>query len=159
KGSILGPLVQRFRQGELKGETRTRVAELIGAAGAPADLRILFDQALASKDPSERGALLGDLAGAARARPAQPEGDLEVLTPLVSRESAAARLAGLWKLASARPALETSATDRKAPDRTRETAIAALADLGGPESLGALAKLAGSDDGAPVRARAVAAMT
>src|SRR6185436_7051584 len=80
--------------------------ELAGQAGGPELLRKMFDQAISGgfEDRALFKALLA-LDDAARTRKAKPEGDLTDLSKLfqhadVGIRSAAARLAGAWKLQS-----------------------------------------------------------
>jgi len=152
--------------------------ELIGQAGGPAQLRQLFDQAL-SGGFSEAATVsaLNQLGEAARLRNAKPGGDLNALANLVDgraglppgpnngdaqqrvptgTQSAAAKLAGTWKLASVAPTLGKLAGDAATPVALRQASIEGLRDLGGRASITALRSLAKDKDAGIQRSAAAA---
>ncbi|WP_414662227.1 PVC-type heme-binding CxxCH protein [Horticoccus sp. 23ND18S-11] len=135
--------------------------ELIGAAGGPAELRILFDQVL-------RGELTGAVAlraftalgDAARLRSVKPAGEFTAFGDLLATKDAAMRtaaigLAGTWKLTALTPRLVTLAGDANATAADRTAALAALRDIGGPKVIAELKKLAGAASAPAVRRDAV----
>ena len=137
--------------------------ELIGQAGGPAQLRLLYDQALSGGFNDEAAArALNQLGEAARLRNAKPSGDLNELSKMIDRADSAVRapaatLAGTWKLASAAPTLGKLASDAATPVALRQASIEGLRDLGGRNSITVLRSLA-KDNDATVKRSAAAAL-
>ncbi len=146
-GQVLGKLL----------ETRTLDAsgtgpwiELIGRAGTPAQLRLIFDHAVGGTfQPEATSRALSALAEAVRQRKAFPDGDLKGLGSLLTEEHhsdavriAAFRLAVLWKdrgewISGIKPAAGAPST---AP-AVRTSAFEALRSIGGKPALAALEEL------------------
>ncbi len=157
KHSLLLPLVDRYRSGELDEEARAKVAQLIAATGTAKELRLVFDRCLETPSPGERATLLDHLMAAARTRRIKPSGGLEPLIELILDEPAAMSLAGLWQLEAARPLLEQVAQDNSHTVAARQRAISALAALGS-RSLPAMAHVAQTDRNGSIQAAAIAAI-
>ena len=157
--SLLRPLIDRFRQGDLDEQHRARVASLIAAAGAPADLRLLLEGALDDQPTGQRSTLLDLLLTAAEERELAPAGDLAGITALFDAEPAAIALAGNWQLAAAGPALGEIAQDNSRDEQSRRVAILALAKLADYDAAQTLAGLAESDPSHGIRAVAIAGLT
>jgi putative heme-binding domain-containing protein len=136
--------------------------ELIGQAGGPELLRKLFDQIVTGgfEERAEFKAL-NALEEAARIRKVTPPGDLLELAivldrPSVGIRSAAARLAGAWKLQSQAPALVKMAREKENPLDLRVSCVDALRETGGEGVAKALREL--TDGGQPDRIRRHAAV-
>ncbi len=126
--------------------------ELIGSAGGPAELRLLFDR-VTSAGLDEPAALraLAALTEAARLRSAKPYGDLTALRAQLTAPSGAVRvaalkLAGAWKLAALSPQLVGAAGAAGTPAPERAAAFAALRDIGGAGVIKELQRLAADGD-------------
>ena len=147
--------------------------DLIGSAGGPRELRLLFDQVvrgeLAAPVALRAFAALGD---AGRLRGVKPPGDLTALQrfwggrtavsaaagpPGEPLRSAALQLAGIWKLATLTPQLVNVATANATPATTRAAAFAALRDIGGRPVIAELKKI--SAGGPPLAIRREAVLT
>jgi putative heme-binding domain-containing protein len=131
--------------------------ELIGSAGGPAELRLLFDH-VSRGDFAEPVALraIKALGEAARLRNAKPTGDLGTLRSLVAGSAPSVRLAaiqlvGAWKLGALAPTLVALAADAGTPAPARAAAFAALRDIGGAAVIAELKKLAAGDAALAVR--------
>ncbi len=137
--------------------------ELIGQAGGPAQLRLLFDQVLANGFTDEAGArALNQLAEAARLRNAKPGGNLAALAKPIKDGGDAvrissAKLAGSWKLESMAPDLHAFASDPGAPAALRHASIEGLRDMGGRNAVTALRALVKEKD-ASIRRSAAAGL-
>ncbi|MBI1368412.1 MAG: sorbosone dehydrogenase [Planctomycetes bacterium] len=159
--AALGPVVAMYTAGKIAEADRGRVLDLIAAKGGPHDLRILFDQAMAK--PDGRVTLLGALDAAAR-RGAKPEGDLKSIVTLLSdgddaTASAAATLAGRWKVESARDTLVKHAADAATSASVQAASIESLGLLGGAAGKTTLTDLAGGEHPAAVKIRAATALS
>jgi putative heme-binding domain-containing protein len=158
------PLVELVRSGKVTGERADGVLTLVAGLGGPAELGLVFDRALGPGGPGRRAALLGVLEQATRQRGVRPAGDLNRLDGLLtvggdeSDRTAAARLAGAWRLELARPGLADTARAEGTPEPLRRAAVEALAELGGPASRSALEELTSDDRTMSVRRLAVAAL-
>ncbi len=130
---------------------------------APADLKQVLDLAADAQTAAERrAALLRALAGAARLRKVQPEGDLTLVGSLLDAEQAETRiaaidLAGLWRIAPLGAKLEKIAASDEATPGTRRAALDSLAALG-EASKPALLALSAGDQAPTLRAMATAAL-
>lgn len=134
---------------------------LIGSAGGPAELRLLFDQVLRGDfDEPVQVRALAALGEAARLRRVQPTGDLSGLEGLLRAGSDAVRtaaipLAGGWRIAALVPRLVETATEASAGAAQRTAAFAALREIGGTEVIAALKAVAAGPASFPVRRDAV----
>jgi len=139
------------------------MTELIGQAGGPAQLRLMFDQVLSGGFTDEAAArALNQLGEAARLRNAKPSGDLSAITTMIDRADSvvrapAAKLAGSWKLQSAAPLLGKLANDASASAALRQAAIEGLRELGGRNAITALRDLT-KDSNDTIRRSAAAAL-
>ncbi len=140
--------------------------ELIGQAGGPAQLRLLFDQALKGGfEDMAMARALNALAEAARLRNARPGGDLSPITSWLGKidrhwldvHAAAIRLVGAWKI---RTATQTLASLASRPDgfggKVQLPAIEALREIGGREAITSLRAVAKDTDASVRRAAASA---
>jgi len=122
--------------------------ELVGQAGAAAQLRQLYDQVLQNGfEESAAARALVALSEAARLRNARPMGDLSELTDLLNAQSAkiraaAIRLAGTWKLPAATPVLLRVAEASNSLAPVRQAAFDGLREIGGKEAVTGLRQLA-----------------
>jgi putative heme-binding domain-containing protein len=144
--AVVRPLVDLVRSGKA-GTTETDVLVFLATLGGPPELSLLFERATDPSRPiGERTRLLEALEQATRQRNVRPTGEWQRLLPLLdegsaSLQSAAARLAGVWKLETARPRLLELARAEKTSDAVRQAAVDSLAALGGQASIEALQKL------------------
>jgi putative heme-binding domain-containing protein len=136
--------------------------ELIGSAGGPAELRVLFDQLLRGEfsEPVTLRAITA-LSDATRLRSVKPTGDLKPLGTLLKNPHektriAALQLAGTWKLASFTPQLFEVASNVSASPAERGAAFASLREIGGSGVIARLKQLAGGN--APLNIRREAAV-
>ncbi len=132
---VVGSMVRLLTEGKIADERRTEVLQLIASLGGPAELRAVFDEAIAKKQP----ALLDALFTATQQRNVKPAGNLAGLGALVDDAQpavavAAIRLAGLWKLEAVRSKLDETLRNDKASPAARQAAADGLALLGGPAS-------------------------
>jgi putative heme-binding domain-containing protein len=138
--------------------------ELIGSAGGPPELRIVFDQLRKGEfTPPAARRSISALGEAARLRNARPVGDLvplEILlgSPDAAVKTSAIQLAGIWKLAPLVPRLVelAGAPATSAADRT--AAFAALRDIGGAPVIAALQRLGGEGSAPAVRRESVVSL-
>ena len=137
--------------------------ELVGGAGGPPELRVLFEHVLADEfPPAVRLRAMAALTDAARLRGVRPSGELAPATKLLTTPDPALRLAsirmaGAWKLAPARTALVALAGDVSLAPAERDAVFAALRELGGDAVRDDLATLAAGPAPA-IRREAVVAL-
>ncbi|MBL9203386.1 MAG: c-type cytochrome [Opitutaceae bacterium] len=135
--------------------------ELIGSAGGPPELRLLFDHVTRGElSEAATTRALTALAEAARLRAAKPTGALGGLEALLKSPNSAHRrgavtLAGAWKLAAARAPLVAIAGAETTSAADRRAAFAALREIGGAETIAALKNLMAPETAFPVRREAV----
>ncbi len=136
--------------------------ELIGQAGEPPELRLLFDQLLKDLDESASLRALAALDQAARLRNMKPSGDLEALGkhsfPSDAAHAAALRLIGTWKLSSYAKGLLAVAGNAAQPWILREAAFVALRDIGGKEAVSGLSGFISEPNDGATRRHAAAAL-
>ncbi len=159
-GEVLGQLIAQ--QGIPRDGAGPWI-ELIGAAGGPAELRLLFDR-VRGGELTESATLraLAALGDAMRLRTVKPAGDLAEFAPLLqaaqeSRRVAALQLAGAWQLRAFTPQVVQVAGNAQGSPAERRAAFAALREIGGAPVIAELKKLAGSN--APLAVRREAALT
>jgi putative heme-binding domain-containing protein len=167
--AVAGPLTQLVQGGKLPLDRRAGILELIASVGGPAELSLVFDEALSENfSPRVRAALLHRLAQTERQRKLHPTGDPARLAKLISAADdspggAALRLAaldaaGAWRVEGLRAQLlELSAALQTAAD-VRSAALLALAALGGNDSRAALTKLSSPGQTSATRAAAITAL-
>lgn len=164
--SAVGPLMKLFQSGKLPPERQGTVVEMICNRGNEQDLRVVLDKAIDPKGftPDLRLKSLGWLVDAANTRKLKPAGDLSGIAALVIGEdagkqpalqSAAIRLAAVWKDGSVGPVLAKLALDGKTAPELRQTAIEGLVAIGNADSRATLTKLLGKET--PIRVRMQAA--
>lgn len=156
--AVLGLLVGK--QGGVPRDGSGPWIDLIGSAGGPAELRLLFDQLLRN----ELGAAVAPrafaaLGDAARLRSTKPSGDLAALATLLGSSDekariAALQLAGAWKLGALLPQIVAVTTRASVPATERSAAFAALRDIGGAGAIAELKKLAGNEASPDLRREA-----
>ncbi|HUR45662.1 MAG TPA: PVC-type heme-binding CxxCH protein, partial [Candidatus Saccharimonadales bacterium] len=121
--------------------------ELVGQAGGASQLRQLFDQVLQGGFADSAAArALNALSEATRLRNVKPAGDLTGVSRLLENaneqvRSAAARLAGTWKVSAATPVLLKMAKDNSSPAGVRKSAFEGLREIGGGEAIKGLRAL------------------
>jgi putative heme-binding domain-containing protein len=118
--------------------------ELIGQAGGPAELRMLFDLAVRDGfDPPTTARALRALGQAVRLRRAQPPGDLSWLGKLLDHPDEAVRaatiaLAGRLRLNEYTGRVLALASEKSTPGPVRSAAFDALRDLRGSNTVNIL---------------------
>jgi putative heme-binding domain-containing protein len=148
-----GWMMEQWQQAKIDGAKLTgadidALLHAIALLGTAAELRAVFDVALAATTPAARSAsLLSHLAESQRKRKVAPAGDLAGLTRLLTSpdaalESAAVDAAGAWQVEAAAGPLERIAADADRPLPRREAACRALGNLPGKAAHDALATLA-----------------
>jgi putative heme-binding domain-containing protein len=158
------PLAALVRSGKMPADHQAGASALLMRFGGPAELALVFDEAVAAaSDPPRCVELLTGLVKTSRDRKVRPTGDLARLTPLLSASdegilAASAQAAGVWQVESLRPRLLELASAGQTPDAVRIAALGGLAALGGPASRDALVALAGDNHPTPARVAAIAAL-
>jgi putative heme-binding domain-containing protein len=138
--------------------------ELVGQAGGASQLRELLDQVLQGGFTDTAAArALNALSEAVRLRNVKPPGDLSGVSRLLEGadeqvRSAAARLAGSWKIASATPNLLRMAGDNSMAASVRKAAFDGLRDIGGADAVKGLRALAAKENNEITRRQAAAAL-
>ncbi|MDB4662382.1 HEAT repeat domain-containing protein, partial [Verrucomicrobiales bacterium] len=149
-----------LEKGEFKSDQEIAdVADWAARTGTSLDP--LFEFALADgRSPEQQITVLNALNDAAKLKKAVPQGDKTRLANFLKSEnnglfSAAANLAGPWKIEAARPDLEAAfLAAEKLPARA-DAALNGLRALGGPKTAQFLRKIA-SDDAASFQLRSLA---
>lgn len=121
--SALKPLMGLLTSGKIPADRLNDVLVTIGKFAGQAEVKVLFDRAVANKD--ERDAQLNALVNAAQRRQVTPEGDLSALEKLMDTPQGL-RLIGLWKQKQYKPKLIEIVRDDKQPTPVRHGAIDAL---------------------------------
>jgi len=162
KKASLEPLVRLVQAGEISGRERREALELIGSLGAPRELAMVLDIALAqvASDAASATALLDALGTGARRGSPPPASAQRILEALSADDArvvdVAARLAGDWRVAQALPVLTRVLGDPTASPPLRHTAGLAIARLdAGSETLSRLSEAA---EDVSVRVTATAAL-
>ena len=139
--------------------------ELIGSAGAPAELRPLLDQTLKGGfDDAATARALRALGEASRLRRVQPGGALTEIGTLFSHNAPAVqvealKLAAQWKqLGSHFPKLGQLAANAETPAAVRTEAFNTLRAIGGAGALESLTTLAGPANSPTIRLQAVGSL-
>ncbi len=153
-----------LEKGEFKSDLEIAdVADWAARTGSPLDP--LFEYALAEgRSPEQQITVLNALNDAAKLRKAQPKGDKTRLATFLKSDnnglfSAAANLAGPWKLEEARPDLEAAFLNAEKSPARANAALNGLRALGGPKTVQFLRKLATDDAGSfQMRSLAVTGM-
>ncbi|MSU32035.1 MAG: c-type cytochrome [Pedosphaera sp.] len=126
--------------------------ELIGAAGAGAELGLLYTRLLEdSFSPTAATRALQSLAEASRSRRIRPTGDLKAILKLIGSKNpeiraAALQLAGLWKSLSPSELNLVGLAESDPSDTVKATAFDVLRTSGDPSTPASLARLATSKD-------------
>lgn len=157
-------LVRFVRSGKLAADAQLPALMLLAQRGGPRELALVLEQATAeAANVHVRASLLAALDQAAHGRGVRPEGDLSRLEALLkspddSVRTAAARLAGAWKLESTRQQLTQIVRATTEAESVRLAALDGLEALGGPASAVALARLAADEKASAIRRRALLAL-
>lgn len=147
--AIATPYIQRLFAGrKIDADGSGPWIELIGKAGTPAELTVLFDSLVgdAALKPTTRRRAAESLLEAARARNLRPEGDLSRLGQFFAKDTdrelqiAAIRLAGQWKIAAFAGQLGAFAGLENDPP-LRNAAFEALRGIGQKASVTVLTQL------------------
>jgi len=164
----VGPLVQLLRAGKTDGAQTAEVLDVVAELGGPAELRLVFDAAVAGDAPGEsaaelRRALWQAMADTARKRGVRPAGDLAALANVLQGadpdlQRLAALCAGLWKMESLRGELGRLARADETAVETRAAALEGLVALGGGDSRRLMAELSGAEFPRPRRVQAAQAL-
>jgi putative heme-binding domain-containing protein len=163
-GSVLGRLLETR---SIPRDGSGPWIDLIGQAGSPKELRLLFDSVLERRlDESATTRALAALAQAARTRNAKPSGDLAPAENLLAHSNPgvraqAIRLAGSWRLARVAPRILGIAGDTSASSAVQQAAFESLRELGGSEVIQGLDPLTAKSKPAAIRreaARTLAAL-
>jgi putative heme-binding domain-containing protein len=163
--AALKPLLDLLKSGKVTGDREEGVLSLVAVLGGAPELGMVFERALLLKDNAGRQAnLLAALEQATRQRGVRPAGDLARVGQLLASDSeslrsAAARLAGLWKVEGLRPQLADLAAAPKTAEPVRQAALDGLVLLGGDATRQTLEQLSGKDQPAAVRRLAIVALT
>lgn len=146
------PLERLWKEGNVPPEYQAEALELLAERGNAAMLAEVLGAAiqLAESDRSGGSRVLAALGQAASQRQVIPSGNLEGFIPLFqnssqSVQSAAIRLAGLWKLSPAVPELRALLEGDRAKEELLNAAVGALVGIGSREALGTLSELAESE--------------
>eukprot|EP00913_Durusdinium_trenchii_P023331 g21909.t1 len=160
--SVVRPLIDLFKAGRIPANRQQDVLAVVASLGGPAEMRIVYDAALAANSkPSRRVALLSALANAAGQRNVRPAGDVGSVLKLINSDDravrvAAIRCAGLWRVAAARPGLNVIAASDKEPLPIRLAALGAVGDLRGAASVRELIEFTKPKHRLEIRTRAAA---
>ncbi|WP_460939521.1 PVC-type heme-binding CxxCH protein [Spirosoma humi] len=152
-------LAQLYQQGQIPEEYQKDVLGSIAKFGSPADLAVLFDQAVQGKVQTKFvAAQLSALEEAAR-RGGTPTGNLTRITGFVDNEdetisTSAIRLIGLWHLNEQSGTLGNLA--RKGDKNTRKAALGALATLRNDQAHTAIVAMTSGNNPAELRLAAAA---
>lgn len=128
-------LVEMVHKGSLSPADRTAAVDAIAALGSPADLRLVFDIAMAQTTaPPQATGLLALLVETQVRRRVAPAGDLTAVTRLVESDDAAVATAAIdacaaWRLSAAIQPLTAVATESRRSPATRQAAIRALGTM------------------------------
>lgn len=162
--SVVRPLINLFKAGKIPANRQQDVLGVIASLGGPAEMRIVYETALAANTkPANRVALLSSLAEAARRRNVRPAGDVGTIIKLIDADdravrAAAIRCAGLWRVAAARQRLSDIVQAKKEPLPLRLAAVNAIGDLRGPQSINSLITFTRPPHRMEIRSRAVATL-
>jgi putative heme-binding domain-containing protein len=158
-------LVARVQDGKLSAADRRQAFEAIAALGGPADLRLVFDQAIApATKPAQAAALLKLLVETETRRRVRPAGDLAAITRLLESPDPAVVMSAInacaaWKIKAALAPLAAMTHDTARSAAQRRAAIGALGGLPGDEARETLVALASGRDAAEEdRAAAITAL-
>ena len=155
---VAGQIRRLLKSDATSADGRARLLELLARVGGTADLRTVFDHALA--DP----ALLQSLTAIVAQRRIRPDGDVHAaLRALLSRDdpevrASAVRLAGLWKQQRLVSTVKEFLVRDQEPDVVRAAAIHSLGELDPGSSVAAIRKLIDSKQGATVYVAALEAL-
>jgi len=154
---VVGTLVNLLKADKVPTGRRAELMQTVAGLGGPAELRYLFDEAIAS----ESAPLLEALMKATQQRNAKAAGDLSGITALIESKqpatsAAASRLAGLWKLEPAREKLTARAKQKDLDSALKQAAFDGLAMLGGPASASTFKEL--TDASLPLDTRMMASV-
>jgi len=156
---VAGQIRRLLKSKAASADGRARLLELLARVGGSADLRTVFDHALA--DP----ALLQSLTAIVGQRRIRPDGDVhEALSALLGHHDArvrasAVRLAGLWKQGRLVAAVREVLGRPREPDMVRAAAIHSLGELAPGSSLAAIRKLIDGTQDATVYVAALEALS
>ncbi|HTI52139.1 MAG TPA: PVC-type heme-binding CxxCH protein, partial [Planctomycetaceae bacterium] len=164
--AIVPPLVRLLKSGRVPSASEEGVMTTIAAQGGPAELRLVYDLALAdARNPERRASavkLFSALNTAAESRKVVPDGDLSTLAGVFGLggdlDSVASRAAGHWKLESLRPRLKELAFAATQVTPAFQGAIDGLAVLGGDASRETLTALVDHQRPQAIRVRALNAL-
>ncbi len=137
---------------------------LIGKAGGPGELKMLFDQVKAGGfDSGATVRAMDALYDAGRLRKISPAGGPAGIGQLLAANDpavkmAATRLAGIWRLGGQIGNLMKIASDNGEALPIRSSAIDALRTIGGGGAVAELKKLTGAEYSLPIRKLAVASL-
>jgi putative heme-binding domain-containing protein len=163
------PMVKLLKSGRLPDARRGTVVEMIGKRGSAGDLGFLFQQVLAPEgfSPPYKLKALEALAEAAANRGLRPAKDVDKLVGVIQSaaarsdtafETAAVRLAGLWKLEPAAEVLRVLAAAPAGDESVRGEALSALAAIGGRAGRAQIEALAGPGQPANTRVLAITSL-
>jgi len=158
KPEAVGSLLTMVSEGKVSGDRVKDVIGLVGALGSKNDLNKLLALATApAARPEMLPVVLDALTVAAQQRNVKPDGSTEFVVKALTGgsdavKSAAAKLAGAWKLEAAREPLQ------KLAEAGSVAALRAVAALGGDASRVFLMTLAPKATDAPARAEVIAAL-
>ncbi len=165
EASAVGPVMKLFKSGRLPPERQGTVVEMICNRGNAADLRVIFDQAIAADGfaPELRINALNWLTIAAATRKVIPAGDLSPIVELIQSDNAAIqlaaiRLAGDWKLAPASAPLQKIVNSEGFSVDLKRAAIESLVAIGGAEIESTLIKLSSPEKPVQSRVQAVSGL-
>ena len=127
-------LVKLLQEKQVREADRPQVLDVIGEFGQPADLRKVFELAVANQDPG----LLGSLLTANAKRNIRPDGDLSGIAALLKSDNAglkglAARAIGAWHIDSQWATLQDLA--RGTDPGVADAAVTGIASYGGDEAV------------------------
>ncbi len=153
KPQAASALVKLIREDKIPQANLSALLGFIAEAGRADDLTLLLELAADSPKLAEaqRAEVLNALGHAFQQRKLKPTGELNRIESLLSHaapalQTAAAKLAGAWKLESARGALQSLASAPATAADVRQGALEGIASLGGNDFLHQLASSAATPE-------------
>ncbi len=162
--SLAGAVIKTLAAKPIPRDGSGSMIELISQTGGPDELRRLFSQVLERGfEPAAAARALNALSEAARLRSVKPSGDLAPLAGLLEHtdpgiQTAAARLAGGWKISALTGRLLEIAGAKNSSAELRQAAFSSLRELGGGDAIQGLRRLVQSGEPGSLRRQAVQAL-
>lgn len=163
--SIVAPLIQLLQTGQIPVEREEATMSLIAALGSPAEMGMVFSQAVIDPNATStrKGRILSALVESSRQRQVRPEGDLTQLAGLLSDGdqalvATALRAAGVWQVDALQARLVALAESAQPSLDLRTAAMEGLASYANPTSRESLLRLANERETIQIRTLAIVAL-